>query len=121
MYAVTIETLPGFEIIDVIGQVLGTTARPPNAFLEGVRSLSKTASKEYSDKLSGWRREAIDRMMDSAYEQGGNAVVGLRFDHRSIGAWSEICAYGTAVFVVPQTSDAPSAAGADTAAEPGLR
>lgn len=101
MFAVTIDSLPGYDIIEVVGEVIGTTARPPNAFLEGVRQLSGTARRQHSEALTGWRKEAIDRMLRSAYERGANAVVGMRFDHRPIGSWTEICAYGTAVFVVP--------------------
>jgi hypothetical protein len=41
-------------------------------------------------------------MSKMAYARGANAVVCMRFDHRDISAsWTEICAYGTAVFVVP--------------------
>ena len=34
---------------------------------------------------------------------GGNAIVAMRFDSGAIGPWSEICAYGTSVWVNPVT------------------
>jgi uncharacterized protein YbjQ (UPF0145 family) len=102
MFAVTIDALPGYEIKEVIGGVVGITARSQNVFLEGVKALSGAPNPQVSRTLSRWRQEAIARMVETAYSRGANAVIGVRFDHRSIGAsWTEICAYGTAVFVVP--------------------
>jgi uncharacterized protein YbjQ (UPF0145 family) len=100
--AVTIETLPGYEIRNVFGQVMGATARPQNAFTEGIRELSGNAGPHMPEVLRKYREDAIARMVDAAYRYGANAVVGMRFDHRTIGTgWTEICAYGTAVFIVP--------------------
>jgi uncharacterized protein YbjQ (UPF0145 family) len=101
--AVTIETLPGYEIRDVFGQVMGATARPQNAFTEGIKNLSGDNGRNMPEVLRKWREDAIARMVDAAYRYGANAVVGMRFDHRAIGpGWTEICAYGTAVFIVPR-------------------
>ncbi len=41
------------------------------------------------------------RMVQEAQNRGANAVIAMRFDSGSIGQWSEICAYGTAVWVQP--------------------
>jgi uncharacterized protein YbjQ (UPF0145 family) len=102
MFAVTIDTLPGYEIKEVIGEVLGITARPQNVFVEGVRELSGAMNPQLPKALRRWREDAIARMVETAYRRGANAVIGVRFDHRSISStWTEICAYGTAVFVVP--------------------
>jgi uncharacterized protein YbjQ (UPF0145 family) len=102
MLAVTIETLPGYQIQDVFGQVMGATARPQNAFSEGIKDLSGAEGRRMPEVLRKWREDAIDRMVDAAYRHGANAVIGMRFDHRSIGTgWTEICAYGTAVLIVP--------------------
>jgi Putative heavy-metal-binding len=41
-------------------------------------------------------------MVSEAQRRGANAIVAMRFDSGSIGQqWSEICAYGTAVWVTP--------------------
>jgi hypothetical protein len=59
-----------------------------------------------STALGRWRDDAIAQMAKLAYARGANAVVCMRFDHRDISAsWTEICAYGTAVFVVPARPD----------------
>ncbi len=102
MLAVTIDSLPGYRIKEVLGEVVGTTARRQNVFMEGVLTGSGRQDRKMPELLRRWREDAITRMVQAAYDRGGNAVVGMRFDHRSIGAmWTEICAYGTAVFVVP--------------------
>lgn len=101
MLAVTIDTLPGYEIKQVFGEVVGATARSDNVFTEGIKALSGAANPRMPQALSRWREEAIARMVSTAHQRGANAVVGMRFDHRKIGSsWTEICAYGTAVFVV---------------------
>jgi uncharacterized protein YbjQ (UPF0145 family) len=102
MFAVTIDSLPGYQIKEVLGEVLGTTARRQNVFIEGVQTLSGREDRKMPELLRRWREDAIARMVQAAYDRGANAVVGMRFDHRAIGPmWTEICAYGTAVFVVP--------------------
>lgn len=102
MFAVTIDSLPGYHIKEVVGEVLGTTARPQNVFLEGIKELSGSPSPQMPRMLRKWREDAIARMVEEAYRRGANAVIGVRFDHRAIGTtWTELCAYGTAVFIVP--------------------
>ena len=102
MYAVTIDYLPGFDIKEVIGDVVGSTARKGNPFTEGVQMTSGDTNPRSSVVLGRTRQDAVARMLEVAYGRGANAVIGMRFDHRSISSsWTEICAYGTAVFVVP--------------------
>lgn len=102
MLAVTIESLPGYEIKQVLGEVVGASARPDNAFTEGAKSLPGRSAPRAGQTLNRGREEAIAQMVRTARQRGANAVIGMRFDHRTIGSsWSEICAYGTAVFVVP--------------------
>src|SRR3712207_516873 len=99
---VTTDILPGYEIRQVLGEVLGVLARPRNPFTEGVKALTgESVDPELSSAtLMRWRQDAIARLAHQARERGANAVIGLRFDHRDItGAWGEICAYGTAVYV----------------------
>jgi uncharacterized protein YbjQ (UPF0145 family) len=109
MLAVTIETLPGFEIKEVLGQVVGVVARPRNAYVEGVKSLTGKAPSNVADALVRAREVAIAHMLRIAYQRGANAVVGMRFDHRPVSeSWNEICAYGTAVFVIPAPEPALS-------------
>src|SRR5215813_4549080 len=103
MLIVTTEHVPGYQILEVLGEVFGVTARTHNPYNEGVSALSGgLAPKQVSRRLAHWREEAIAEMVDTARERGANAVIGMRFDNREISSsWSEICAYGTAVVVLP--------------------
>jgi uncharacterized protein YbjQ (UPF0145 family) len=95
---VTTNDLPGYEVREVIGQVLGTTARALNPFQDGVKNLQGGVSPRASEHLAHWRQDAVDQLIEAADRRGANAVIGMRFDHRRIGEyWGEICAYGTAV------------------------
>src|SRR5512139_3547223 len=101
MLVATTDHLPGYEINDVLGEVIAVTARTHSPFLEGVRSLSGgTNFKLMTETLTRWREETVERLTELALRRGANAVIGMRFDHREISdAWVEICAYGTAVTV----------------------
>ena len=99
---VTMNDLPGYHIRAILGEVVGVTARPQNKFTEGVRSLGGDLSDSGEQFLVAGRREAVERMAFHARQQGANAILAMRFDHRVINsAWVEICAYGTAVVAVP--------------------
>src|SRR5947209_535327 len=115
MLVVNMDHVPGYEIREVLGEVHGITARSRNAYNEGVKFLTGHANPRMRTALSRWRDEAIAEMSKLAYARGANAVVSMRFDHRDIAAnWSEICAYGTAVFVVPARPVAGQLAAART-------
>lgn len=101
MLVVTTEHVPGYDVLDVLGEVMGVTARTRNPYAEGVKVLSGDVNPSVSRALAGWREEAVANMIKHAQRRGANAVIGMRFDHRDIStAWAEICAYGTAVRVV---------------------
>jgi uncharacterized protein YbjQ (UPF0145 family) len=100
MLVVTTEQVPGYHVVDVLGEVMGVTARTRNPYAEGVKVLSGEVNPSVSRALTGWREEAIASMVAAAQRRGANAVIGMRFDHRDIStSWAEICAYGTAVRV----------------------
>ncbi|GGJ89535.1 UPF0145 protein [Pilimelia anulata] len=100
MLVVTTDTLPGYEIRDVLGEVIGITARSNNPFNEGIKSLHGGSNPRMFEMLTRWREEAVERMAQNALSRGANAIVAMRFDHRNLTAsWIEICAYGTAVVV----------------------
>jgi len=100
MLVVTTETVPGYDVTDVLGEVMGVVARTRNPYAEGVKALSGEVNPAVASALTGWREEAVTNMARAAHRRGANAVVGMRFDHRDIsGSWTELCAYGTAVRV----------------------
>ena len=101
MLVVTTESIPGYEVSAVIGEVVGVTARTFNPFIEGVKSLNGRLNPQLVRLLTQIRQEAVARMIEAAQRRGANAVIGMRFDHRGVtNAWNEVCAYGTAVLVV---------------------
>jgi uncharacterized protein YbjQ (UPF0145 family) len=98
MLIVTTESIPGRRIGSVIGEVIGVTARQNNPFTEGLRQLDGQSIAQKAPSLLRWRWDAIGEMAAEASRLGADAIVGMKFDNRQItGAWSEICAYGTAV------------------------
>jgi uncharacterized protein YbjQ (UPF0145 family) len=98
MLVVTIDHVPGHRIVAILGEVIGATVRPDNPYLEGVKGLD--GEDPHLQAIIHTRQEAVARMMERARMLGANAVVGMRFDHRTIGGgWSEICAYGTAMIL----------------------
>ena len=98
MLIVTIEHVPGYRVVEVLGQVFGVTARTHNPYNEGVKALTGGLNPQMARALGHWREEAISEMAKAARHRGANAVIGMRFDNREISSsCAEICAYGTAV------------------------
>jgi uncharacterized protein YbjQ (UPF0145 family) len=102
MLIVTTESVPGYEIQTVLGEVHGVKCRARNVYAEGIKFLNGVRNPRRDAVLSQSRDEAIAEMGRIAAARGANAVIGMRFDHRDVtAAWTELCAYGTAVVVVP--------------------
>ena len=110
MLVVTTNDLPGWEIQQVCGEVMGLTVRSRNAFSQfgaGLKSLVGGELKGMTQNLVNSRKEVMDRMVEEARSKGGNAIVAMRYDTSEMGdIWTEICAYGTAVVAVPVTDAA---------------
>jgi uncharacterized protein YbjQ (UPF0145 family) len=107
MLVVTTETLPGYEVHAVLGEVLGVTACTRNPYVAGAKQLVDAPGPEMAQVLVQNRASAIAHMIAAARTRGANAILGMRFDNRDItGNWIELCAYGTAVTAVPLTEDA---------------
>lgn len=101
------ETLPGYEIRAVLGEVLGVTACTRNPYVAGLRTLDGARSAEMANVLVQNRATAIGQMIFAARRRGATAIIGMRFDNREIdGRWVEICAYGTAVRAEPVSEEA---------------
>jgi uncharacterized protein YbjQ (UPF0145 family) len=102
----TTNDLPGYEIVQVHGEVFGLIVRARNAFANigaSFRTVFGGESKSYTGMLADSRYQAIDRLKDAAREKGANAVVAMRFDCNEIAdIMSEVAAYGTAVTVRKQ-------------------
>jgi uncharacterized protein YbjQ (UPF0145 family) len=98
--------LAGYDITATLGEVFGLTVRSRNigaGCIAGLRSIGGGEIPEFTKLLVQSRNEAMARMVAEAQGRGANAVIGMRFDGGAFGQWSEICAYGTAVWVEPQS------------------
>jgi uncharacterized protein YbjQ (UPF0145 family) len=104
---VTTDSLPGYEIRVVLGEVLGVTACTRNPYVAGYATLDGRPVAEMTQVLAHSRALSIMHMANLARRRGATAVLAMRFDNRDItGNWVEICAYGTAVVAVPITDEA---------------
>ena len=110
----TMNDLPGYRVVRVFGEVFGLTVRSRNMFSNigaGFKSMAGGELKGLSKLLSDSRYEALHRLSQEAMQHGANAVLALRFDCNEIAQTaSEIAAYGTAVYVVPEGGQQPPAA-----------
>jgi uncharacterized protein YbjQ (UPF0145 family) len=99
----TMNDLPGYEIVEVHGEVFGLVVRARNVFSNigaGLRTIVGGEAKGYTKLLADSRTQAVGRLKEAAAERGANAVIAMRFDCNEIGdIMSEVAAYGTAVRV----------------------
>lgn len=102
----TTNDIPGYEVVEVYGEVFGLVVRSRNLFSNLGASLRTVFGGEvggYTRLLADTREQALDRLREEAASKGGNAVVAMRFDSSEIGGvMSEVAAYGTAVKIKPQ-------------------
>jgi uncharacterized protein YbjQ (UPF0145 family) len=99
----TMNDLPGYEVVEVHGEVFGLIVRARNVFSNigaGFRTVFGGEAKGYTSLLTDSRNEAIERLREATRRRGGNAVLAMRFDCNEIAdIMSEVAAYGTAVTV----------------------
>lgn len=110
MLVVSTNDIPGYRVDAVFGEVFGVTVRSRNVgagITAGFRSLGGGELPEMTQLMLQSRNEAMGRMIWQAQQRGGNAIVAFRFDNGEIGqTWTEICAYGTAVWISPVSEHA---------------
>ena len=103
MLIVTMNDIPGYVVVEVIGEVFGLTVRSRNLASQissGLRSMFGGELKGFTLRLADSRQQAISRLVEEAEAKGANAIIAMRFDASELGStWTEICAYGTAVKV----------------------
>jgi uncharacterized protein YbjQ (UPF0145 family) len=101
----TTENIPGYQVTQTLGLMFGLTVRSRGVggnVAAGLKSLVGGEIRSYTKLLEDARREAIDRLVESATAAGANAVTMMRFDSSEMGqTMSEIVAYGTGVVVQP--------------------
>jgi uncharacterized protein YbjQ (UPF0145 family) len=113
MLIVTSNDIPGYRIEAVLGEVMGMTVRSANIganFVASFRSIGGGEVNEYTKLVYESRQQVMQRMWQEAVNRGANAIVAMRFDTGDIAqAFSEVCAYGTAVVAEPLPAGDPNA------------
>jgi uncharacterized protein YbjQ (UPF0145 family) len=103
MIVTTMNDIPGYEVDEVFGEVMGLTVRSRNIgsqFGAGLKSILGGELKGMTKALTDSREQVRQRMIEEAEAHGANAIIAMRFDTSEMGGnWTEICAYGTAVKV----------------------
>ena len=101
MIVTTMNDIPGYEIDEVFGEVMGLTVRSRNIGSQigaSLKSILGGELKGMTKALIDSREQEMQRMIDEAESKGANAIIAMRFDTSEMGPqWTEICAYGTAV------------------------
>lgn len=99
----TTNDLPGYDVIEVYGEVFGLIVRSRNVFGNfgaSLRTIFGGEVRGYTKLLADSREQALQRLRDEAAARGANAVLAMRFDSGDIGnVMNEVAAYGTAVRV----------------------
>ena len=95
----------GFEVVETLGVVSGSTVRARffvRDILANLKGIFGGEVESYTRMLDDAREEATVRMIDGAERKGADAVVMVRYSTSSVMARSaEILAYGTAVRLRP--------------------
>ena len=93
--------IPGYQIQEVLGLVLGNTVRAKHIgrdIIAGLKSIVGGEIQEYTEMLSDARKEALNRMINEAKKLKADAVINVRFmTSQTMGGAAELLAYGTAV------------------------
>jgi uncharacterized protein YbjQ (UPF0145 family) len=97
----TTHTVPGREILEIVGLVRGSTVRARNVgrdILAGLKNIVGGEIEEYTQLQADAREQALQRMMDDARSLKADAVVGLKVSTAMVSRGAaEILIYGTAV------------------------
>lgn len=101
MIIVNSNEVAGYEIVETLGLVRGSTIRAKNVgqdILAGLRNIVGGEVKEYTKMINESREQSITRMISEAESLGADAIINIRFTTSQVmqGA-AEILVYGTAV------------------------
>jgi uncharacterized protein YbjQ (UPF0145 family) len=101
MVVVNTESVPGYEVAEVLGMVQGNTVRAKHFgrdIAAGLKNIVGGELKGYTELLTESRREAVERMLAQARQLNADGVLNVRFSTSAVTAGAaELYAYGTAV------------------------
>jgi len=103
---VTTPTVPGYNIVKVLGAVHGITVRTRGVggkIVAGIEGIFGGEVTSYTSEAEKARRDSLERLIEKARRMGANAIVGADFETSDIlqGTATLFSAYGTAVIVEP--------------------
>ncbi|HJM94704.1 MAG TPA: YbjQ family protein [Candidatus Marinimicrobia bacterium] len=105
MIVSTQDQLAGYQVVETLGLVQGSTIRARHIgtdILAGLRNIVGGEVHEYTKMLAESRDQSLDRMIANAEEAGANAVLCMRFSTSTVmSGMAEFLAYGTAVKIEP--------------------
>ncbi|MFJ8013305.1 YbjQ family protein [Streptomyces sp. NPDC096339] len=105
---VTTNDVPGYRVEQVIGEIFGLTVRSRHLGSQigaGLKSMIGGELKGLTKTLVETRNQAMQRLIEQAKARGANAVLMMRFDvTEAADVGTEVCAYGTAVVLVPAST-----------------
>ena len=97
----TTETIPGKEIEEIVGIVIGNVVQAKHIgrdIMAGLKTIVGGEIRGYTEMLTEARDIAVQRLVADASNKGADAVVGIRFTTSAIMDGScEIMVFGTAV------------------------
>ena len=101
MQLLTIDYVPGREIMQSLGLVTGSVVSSKHLgrdFMAGLKTIVGGEIHGYTEMLEDARKIAMERLQAQAASLGADAVVGVRLTSSAVmqGA-AEVTAYGTAV------------------------
>src|SRR5262249_50543560 len=79
----TIDDIPGYEVDEVFGEVMGLTVRSRNIGSQmgaGLKSIFGGELKGMTKALVDSREQVRQRMIEEAETHGANAIIAMRFD-----------------------------------------
>ena len=82
MIVSTQDQLDGYQVVETLGLVQGSTIRARHIgtdILAGLRNIVGGEVHEYTKMLAESREQSLDRMIANAEEAGANAVLCMRF------------------------------------------
>jgi len=107
---VTTPTVPGYEVVKVLGTVSGITVRTRGVggkIVAGIESMFGGEVTTYTYECEKARKESLQRLTENAQKMGANAVIGADFETSDIlqGTATTFSAYGTAVVIKPMEKE----------------
>ena len=78
MIVTTTDFVPGYEIDEILGVVMGNTVRAKHIgkdILAGLKNIVGGEIDEYTEMLRDARIEAVNRMINEAKKMGADAVI----------------------------------------------